>query len=247
MSIKDLNAPQPKVKLSRPLSESPLQDYAQKPVAWFKRWPASRKRPITQVSSYLPLLFCLLIALLVRAWLVIHTQGFIDGDEALVGIQAEHILRGELPIYFYSQPYMGSLEAYLMAGIFAIVGPSVWALRVEPILLSLIVVWLTWKLAAALADTARLPLHAKQWFMTIAAFLAAIPPLYDTVLELRTLGGYVEIFIFMLLLLLFALELTNRRAAGASRRELAWRWAGIGFIVGLGLWVNPLISYAILA
>ena len=134
-----------------------------------------------------------------------------------------------------------------MAGIFAIVGPSVWALRAEPILLSLIVVWLTWKLASALADTARLPLHAKQWFMTIAAFLAAIPPLYDTVLELRTLGGYVEIFIFMLLLMLFALELTNRRAAGASRRELAWRWACIGFIIGLGLWVNPLICYAILA
>src|SRR5205085_3484043 len=38
-----------------------------------------------------------------------------------------------------------------------------------------------------------------------------------------------------------------RRAAGASRRELAWRWTGIGFIVGLGLWVNPLICYAILA
>ena len=188
-----------------------------------------------------------MIAIVVRAFVVIHTQGFIDGDEALVGIQAEHILRGELPIYFYNQPYMGSLEAYIMAGIFAIVGPSVWALRAEPILLSLVVVWLTWKLAAALADTARLPLHAKQWFMTIAAFLAAIPPLYDTVLELRTLGGYVEIFIFMLLLLLFALELTNRRVAGASRRELAWRWAGIGFIVGLGLWVNPIICYAILA
>ena len=44
---------------------------------------------------------------------------------------------------------MGSLEAYLMARIFAIVGPSVWALRAEPILLSLVVVWLTWKLAAA--------------------------------------------------------------------------------------------------
>jgi len=83
--------------------------------------------------------------------------------------------------------------------------------------------------------------------MSIAALLAALPPLYDTVLELRTLGGYIEIFIFMLLLMLFAIKLTNRRAAGASRRELAWRWAGIGFIVGLGLWVNPLITYGILA
>jgi hypothetical protein len=247
MSIKDLKAPQSKVKLSGSPLESPLQDNAQKPVAWFKRWPASRKGPITPGPSYLPLLFCLLIALLVRGWLVIHTQGFIDGDEALVGIQAAHILRGELPIYFYNQPYMGSLEAYIMAAIFAIVGPSVWALRAEPILLSLVAVWLTWKLASALADTAHLPLYAKQWFMSIAALLAAIPPLYDTVLELRMLGGYIEVFILMLLLLLSVLKLTTRRAAGASRRELTWRWAGIGFIAGFGFWVNPLITYGILA
>src|SRR6266566_2337392 len=246
MSIKDLNTAQSKAPHSDQLAEARGQNHAQERIAWYKRGPGRRKGSITQ-PSYLPLLFCLLIAIVVRAFIVIHTQGFIDGDEALVGIQAEHILHGELPIYFYNQPYMGSLEAYIMAGIFAIVGPSVWALRAEPILLSLIVVWLTWKLASALADTARLPLHAKRWFITIAAFLAAIPPLYDTVLQLRTLGGYVEIFIFMLLLMLFALALTNRRAAGASRRELAWRWASIGFIVGLGLWVNPLIFYAIFA
>ncbi len=247
MSIKDLNAAQAKADQSGQLPESHLHDDAQEPVAWFKRWPGRRKGSITPQPSYLPLVFCLLLAVVVRAFIVIHTQGFVDGDEALVGIQAEHILRGELPIYFYNQPYMGSLEAYIMASIFAIVGPSVWALRAEPILLSLVVVWLTWKLASVLADTAGLPLQAKQWFMTIAALMAAIPPLYDAVLELRMLGGYIEIFIFMLLLMLFAFKLTNRRAAGASRRELAWRWAGIGFTVGLGLWVNPLISYGIFA
>src|SRR5215467_10201637 len=107
-----------------------------------------------------PLWLCLLLALAVRIWLVVHTHGTIDGDESLVGVQAEHILRGELPIYFYNQPYMGSLEAYIMAGIFAIAGPSVWALRTEPIVLSLLVIWLTWKLASVLADTAQLPLHA---------------------------------------------------------------------------------------
>src|SRR6266480_6081685 len=247
MSIKDLNTAQSKAPHSDQLAEVRSQNHAQERIVWYKRGQGRRKDSVTQQPSYLPLLFCLLIAIVVRAFIVIHTQGFIDGDEALVGIQAEHILRGELPIYFYNQPYMGSLEAYIMAGIFAIVGPSVWALRAEPILRSLIVVWLTWKLASALSDTAHLPLHAKQWFMTIAAFLAAIPPLYDTVLQLRTLGGYVEIFIFMLLLMLFALALTNRRTAGASRRELAWRWASIGFIIGLGLWVNPLIFYAIFA
>src|SRR5712692_2891533 len=94
---------------------------------------------------------CLLVAAAIRVWLVIHTHGVIDGDEALVGIQAEHILRGELPVYFSGQPYLGSLETYCIALLFAIFGASVWVLRAEPILMSLILVWLTWRLASVLA------------------------------------------------------------------------------------------------
>src|SRR6266571_1206006 len=194
-----------------------------------------------------PLWLCLLAALLIRVWLVYHTHGVIDGDEAMVGIQAEHILRGEHPYYYYGQPYMGSLEAYLMAILFAIAGPSVWMLRAEPILLSLGVVWLTWKLAGILADTAQLPPFAQQMFKTIAALFAAISPLYDTVLELRTLGGYIETFVLMLCLLIAAFQLTRRWQAGAANKELALRWAGIGFIVGLGYWVNPLIVIAVMS
>src|SRR2546430_17551975 len=152
MSMKDLNTAQSKAQYSDQLVEAPGQNYAQERIAWYKRGPGRRKGSITQ-PSYLPLFFCLLIAIDVRAFIVIHTQGFIDGDEALVGIQAQHILRGQFPVYFYKQPYMGSLEAYVMAMIFAVAGSSVWTLRAEPILLSLVVVWLTWKLAGLLADT----------------------------------------------------------------------------------------------
>ena len=227
------------------LHEQAAREEMRRVSPWYRRWMGRRKD--SSKIAVAPLLICLLIALGVRSWLAYHTGGFIDGDEALVGIQAQHILQGQFPTYFYNQPYMGSLEAYLMAIIFAVAGSSVWTLRAEPILLSLVVVWLTWRLAGALADTAHLPLHAKQWFMNIAALLAAIPPLYDTVLQMRMLGGYIEIFILMQLLLLAVLQLTNRRAAGASRRELALRWASIGFLVGFGYWVNPIMIYGVLA
>ncbi len=193
-----------------------------------------------------PLWFCLLLALGLRIWLVIRTQGFIDGDEAVVGIQAQHILRGELPVYYYGQPYMGSLEAYLIALIFALVGPSTWAMRAEPILLSLALVWLSWRFAGALADAAKLSATARRLFMTIAALFAAIPPLYDAVMETRTWGGHIEIYVITLLLLLSALRLTQRWHAGATRRELILRWMGFGFLIGLGLWIYPLIISAIL-
>ncbi len=195
---------------------------------------------------YSPLWLCLLAALLLRVWLIVRTGGVIDGDEALVGIQAERILHGEFPTYFYGQPYMGSLEAYLVALLFALFGASVWTLRAEPTLLSLIIIWLTWKLAGILADMADLSPHLKRCFMTIAALCAVVPPLYDTVIELRVLGGYIETFVFMLWLLLSVVQLLRRWTMGVSRRELALRWAGIGLLVGLGFWVNSLIISAVI-
>ncbi len=111
----------------------------------------------------------------------------------------------------------------------------------------LLLVWLIWKFAHALADIAHLPPYARTYFTTIATLVAAVPPLYDGVIELRTFGGYIETFVLILLLLLATLQLTHRWHSGASSRELAWRWAGIGFIVGLGFWVYPLIAAAVLA
>lgn len=210
--------------------------------------PAAReRRAIPRIVRFMPLWIALLIAVAIRAWLVVHTNGVIDGDEAVVAIQAQHILRGEFPLYFYGQAYMGSLEAYLIALVFAIAGSSVWTLRSEPILLSLLLVWLTWRLAAALGDLAHLSQSSRLVFQSVAALVAAMPPLYDTVVELRVLGGYIETFVLMLLLLLCALRLTQRWDAGALPRELAWRWAGIGFVIGLGLWVDPLIISAVAA
>src|SRR5450755_294875 len=98
-----------------------------------------------------PLWLCLLVALIIRVWLTIQTHGILDGDEALLGIQAEHILLGEHPIYFYGIPYFGSLEAYVAAILFAIFGQSVAALRAETTAFSLVLVSLTWWLASLLA------------------------------------------------------------------------------------------------
>src|SRR5579884_1757940 len=133
-----------------------------------------------------PLWLCLLIALALRLWLIFHTNGMIDGDEALVGIQAERILQGNFPVYFYGIPYFGSLEAYLAAPFVALLGPSTYALRLEATLVSLVLVWLTYRLASFLADAAHLPTYAHRCFTLVAGLVAAIPPLYDGIIELRT-------------------------------------------------------------
>jgi hypothetical protein len=40
--------------------------------------------------------------------------------------------------------------------------------------------------------------------------------------------------------------LTSRWHEGCSNRELALRWAGIGFVVGFGMWIYPLVTVAIM-
>jgi hypothetical protein len=193
---------------------------------------------------YSPLWLCFLLVILLRVWFIVHTLGVMAGDEMMVGLQAEHILRGELPTYYYAQPYMGSLEAYLAALIFRFTGPEVWAMRLETIPMSLLMVYLTWRFAAVLADTARLSARLKMTFMTTAALIAAFPPLYDMAEELRVQGGYMEAFVIMLWLLFCAFRLTQRWGQQAPWYELAFRWIGIGLLVGLGLWIDPLIIYA---
>ncbi|HZK66410.1 MAG TPA: hypothetical protein VFD42_02545, partial [Chloroflexota bacterium] len=69
-----------------------------------RRWP--------QVT----LLAVLLLALGFRLLVLLSPHGEMEADEAIVGIMGLHILQGERPAFYYMQPYMGSLEAYLAAG-----------------------------------------------------------------------------------------------------------------------------------
>lgn len=206
--------------------------------------PASRVIAWTMRHPLAPLLLACALSLGARLFLVVRTHAMIDGDEALVGIQAERILHGQFPTYFYAQPYMGSLEAYFAAALFRVFGPSSWTLRAVPILLSLLLVYLTWRLARELlpAGAPTTPLLAG-----IAALAAAVPPLYDAVAELRTWGGQIEVYVVTLALLLCAVELARRLRAGAGGFELVRRWAVLGFFAGLGIWINPLVSYALVA
>ncbi len=53
-----------------------------------------------------------------------------NGDEAIVALMARHILRGERPVFFYGQAYLGATDAWLVALSFSIFGETVLAIRV---------------------------------------------------------------------------------------------------------------------
>src|SRR5260370_33565805 len=72
----------------------------------------------------------ILIATLLRLLLISQGWPSTDSDESTMGLMALHIAyRGEHPVFFYGQGYMGSLEAYIAAPLFHLFGPSTFSLR----------------------------------------------------------------------------------------------------------------------
>ncbi|MGC4758471.1 hypothetical protein [Micromonospora trifolii] len=175
-----------------------------------------------------------------RLWLLVHAAPPTNSDEATMGLAALHIARGEnFPVWFYGQQYMGTLEAYLAAPVFALAGgPSLLGLRLPTLALYALFLLLAWRLT--------LRLTGDRWFGLLMVALLALGSDRIVKNQLIAGGGYPEMNAAGAALALLAVDLATdrpgRRSADAGRpgRRLA-RWAGWGFLAGLMIWVDPLV------
>src|SRR5258708_19175875 len=96
---------------------------------FWRSWPRAHAYPLA-AAALIALAAGIRVALLRAGW-----PGT-DSDDATMGLMAKHILmRGEHPLFFYGQAYMGTIEAYLGALMFAFMGVSVFALKCGLVLL----------------------------------------------------------------------------------------------------------------
>src|SRR5205807_2735209 len=80
----------------------------------------------------------ILVGLGVRLAIIASPLGEIDGDEAVVGLMARHIaFLGERPVFYWGQPYLGSLEAFSAAPLFRVFDSSTFVLKLVPAAYSL--------------------------------------------------------------------------------------------------------------
>jgi len=159
-----------------------------------------------------------------------------NADEAIVALMARHINQGDLPIFFYGQAYMGSMDAILVALGFRIFGEHVFIIRIIQSLLYLGTVFTTTLLGYRLFHSRRTAL--------IAGLLTAVPPVNITLYSTVSLGGYGEMLLVGNLLLLGGLWIIRRvQAEGFEPGKwffislIAWgAGAGFGFwVIGLSL------------
>jgi 4-amino-4-deoxy-L-arabinose transferase-like glycosyltransferase len=178
----------------------------------------------------------LLIALIGRAALLASASVSFHSDEAVVALMARHILQGDRPVFFYGQAYMGSLDAWLVAGGFALLGESVLTIRIVQSVLYL-----------AFVGTATLAAYALARHIAAAAcagLLLAVPNTLTALYTTATLGGYNETLLLGALIVLVGAGAIDDARAGARPR--LWRYALMGGLAGLGWWTNGLIVTAII-
>lgn len=159
-----------------------------------------------------------------------------DSDEGTMGLMARHIAyAGAHPIFFYGQNYMGALEAYLAAGAFRVLGPSLFALRLGTILLSAGFLLCLYLLARLL--------YGRGLALLSLALLALGPP-EVLVRQIFSGGGYAETLYFGAALMLVTSWLAITTAHAARMRGWVRRlaYAGWGMGAGLGLWSDTLIA-----
>jgi hypothetical protein len=159
-----------------------------------------------------------------RLAVIASPLGEIDGDEAVVGLMARHIaFTGERPVFYWGQPYLGSLEAFSAAPLFGAFNSSTPLLKLVPTTYSLAFLVLSGLLARELFGLGA--------GLATAAYLA-LPPAMWAVWSTKARGGYAELLCLGEALLLVTLAL---------RRGPGWRLSlGWGLLAGLTCWTHLL-------
>lgn len=135
----------------------------------------------------------LIATVLFRSWFFLsYDESYFDSDQAIVGLMAKHLVEGRArPLFFYGQEYMLAVEAWAMAPVFALLGPTVFALRITMVLMNVAAALLLWWL---LIRDARLP----PWLAALAATPFAAAPFITAAHLVEAQGGNVEPFLWVL-------------------------------------------------
>ncbi|MGI9147714.1 MAG: glycosyltransferase family 39 protein [Chloroflexota bacterium] len=166
----------------------------------------------------------LAIGLALRLAVIASPLGDIDADEAVVGLMARHIaFLGERPVFYWGQPYLGSLEAFSAGALFRLFDSSTLLLKLVPTAYSLVFLALSAAIGRRLFGTGPA--------LATAAYLA-VPPAFWAVWSTKARGGYAE-----LLCVGQALLLTTLILGESPSRRLAVVW---GLLAGLAFWTHAL-------
>lgn len=165
------------------------------------------------------------IVVALRFYVILHPVGALDADEAITGLMAKHVLDGEISVFYWGQNYGGSLEPLITAGLFAVFGSSVFALRAVPVLLSIVTAIVVWRIGLRMGS---------RFGGVVAATLFLAWPGWSVWKSLRAHAFYGVLALTSSLLILVALQIRDKPSIK--------RYLLFGFVTGVGWWASPQIA-----
>ncbi len=190
----------------------------------------SRALRVLKSKDLLCLVFIFSATIFSRYGFLKYWYAHFNGDEAIVGLMTRHILQGEIPIFFYGQEYLGSLESLVASFYFRLFGSSVLVLKLSPFSFFLLFQVLCYFLFKRISGR-------------IVAFVACqfliLSPTVLLTWSTESQGGHLEVLTLGVLSLLIFLkysECTNRK------KSIFYLFL-LGLVVGVGWWTSQLIVF----
>jgi hypothetical protein len=147
-----------------------------------------------------------------------------DSDQGIVGLMAKHLAEGRaFPLFYYGQPYLLGVEAWIAAPVFLVAGATPFTLKATILGLNILVAWL---LIRELARATGLG----GWTALACSVFVLLPPPVTAAFLSRAVGMNIEPFLAVLLLWL-------------TRRRPAW----FGLILGVGFLNREFTAYGLAA
>lgn len=151
------------------------------------------------------------------------------GDETSVGLMGLRVMKGDFPVFYYGQNFMGSLEAFLAGSFFQVFGASPRTLELLPAIFSILFLLLLYRLSKTFFD-----------YQTalISMALLSIPPFFLLGWSHEARLHYHFAIIFGNFLLLISHQLVSRKISPEKKRLL---FLILGLLSGIAWWTNYLI------
>ncbi|MCA9435049.1 MAG: glycosyltransferase family 39 protein, partial [Candidatus Omnitrophica bacterium] len=159
----------------------------------------------------------------------------LDADESIAGLMARNIAyEGEAPLFLYGESYVGSAMQFVVAGMFRLFGFHPQFIRWPEYLWSGLFLLLGFLIARRTDST-----ESGLWTL----LLLALPPIFLSIINLKSWGDYNETFCLGGLLWLLSLKLCDEDHGSLKNLFPLFVW---GLAFGLGFWIHfPILIYAI--
>lgn len=150
-------------------------------------------------------------------------------DESWVGLMSMHILKGEFPVVYWGQSYMGTQEAYFDAPLIWLFGANAVSIRIYPFLWSLLFMFFTYKLACSVYNK-------KVGIITL--LLLALPAPY---ISIASAVVQPDNYISTITLGTISLLITYELVFGKEMKRRVLGFTILGFVLGFAFWMHILI------